>query len=152
MKTDTEKYRFLIRALIIPRNWRVIDQYTETPPEDRDPCIEAGIKAFDKIFSDSMVLRAAEGAAESAIKAKAKELQRKRFDAMEKIAPKIQARIRELIEGKEPGKGFDLGYEVAATLKAEGYKWDQVLIAKRGMKLPGNVDSGIEIGYTGKYD
>ncbi len=152
MKTDREKYEFLIRALIIPRNWRLIDHYTETPYEDRDACIEAGIKAFDEIFTENKVLKAAEVQAERAMIATAKELHTKRLKALEKIAPKIQARIRELIQDKDPGKGFDLGYEVAAALKAEGYKWDQILLAKRDMKLPGNVDTGIEIGFTGRYD
>jgi len=145
-----EKYAQLIRSLIMPRNWRLIDQYTETPYPEREKCLEAGIKRFDQIFSENHVLRAAQHSADNAMIATAKKLRDKRIKALERIAPTIQAKITELIQDKQPG--FDLGYQVAAALKAQGYSWEQVILAKRDMKLPAETDGGIQIGYTGLYD
>jgi hypothetical protein len=145
-----DKYRELIRTLIMPRNWHLVRYSPETPYEDREKCLDAGIKAFDEIFTRNHVLRAAQGAAERAMEAAAKKFHEKRLKQIERTVPTIQAKILELIEGKEPG--FDLGYEVAAALKALGYTWDQVILAKRDMKLPSVVDGGIQIGYTGLYD
>jgi hypothetical protein len=151
--TMDEKYtRLLIRALIMPRSWALIDDrdYTEIPYEDREKCLDAGIKRFDEIFTQNMVLKAAQGAADRAMIATAKKLQDKRLKALERIAPMIQAKIRELIQDQQPS--FDLGYQVAAALKAQGYTWEQVILAKRDMKLPAETDGGIQIGYTGLYD
>jgi hypothetical protein len=145
-----EKYAQLIRSLIMPRSWYLIDQHTQTPYEDREKCLEAGVKRFDEIFAQNQVLRAAQGAADHAMIATAKKLQDKRFKALERVAPTIQAKIRELIQDKQPG--FDLGIQVAADLKAAGYTWQQVILAKRDMKLPAEIDGGIQIGYTGLYD
>jgi len=152
--TDTEKYLKLIRELIAPSNWRldIEYQYAEVHQDDREKCVQAGIKRFDELWAEGRSIRSCTMAADHAVRGTAKKLHEKRMRALDAIAPKIQERIRELIQDKDPGRGFDLGYEVAATLKAEGYSWDQVIVAKRGMKLPGKIDDGIQIGYTGKYD
>lgn len=147
-----EKYTRLIRELIAPtNNWRhILDQSQHVPTEHREKCLEAGIKRFDELYSEGKHWKAAAMGAEAAIRRTAQKLQDKHLKELERTAPTIQAKISELIQDKEPG--FDLGYQVADALKALGYTWDQVILAKRDMKLPGNVDGGIQIGYTGLYD
>lgn len=154
MKTDTQKYHDLIKEMITPNRWRLDGEYgyAPVPPEDHEKCLEAGVKRFDELFSEGRKPRACQMGAERAIWLVAKSLHQKRMKALDKIAPKIQARIRDLIQGKDLGKGFDLGYEVAAALKADGYTWQQVIVAMGGMGLPGNIGDGIQIGYTGLYD
>lgn len=147
-----EKYTRLIRELIAPtQNWRgILDQSQHVPSEHREKCLEAGIKRFDELYSEGKSIRSAQMGADAAIRRTAQKLQDKHLRELERVAPTIQAKIRELIEGKDPG--FDLGIHVADALKALGYTWEQVILAKRDMKLPGNIGVGIQIGYTGLYD
>lgn len=69
-----EKYKFLIRALIMPQAWRILPYGGEVPYEDREKCLDAGIKRFDEIFAATKVLKAALETAKEAIRETAKEL------------------------------------------------------------------------------
>jgi hypothetical protein len=146
-----EKYARLVREIVTPTNWYIFPGREAVPSEHREQCIEAGIKRFDELFSQGKHWKAADMGADAAIRAKAGKLREQHRAALDRIKPTIQARIRELIEGIEEPGSFEMGYQVADALKADGYTWEQVRWAE-DMSFPTGLRHGIQIRYTGLYD
>lgn len=151
---QTDKYIRLVRELVTPKDWsgfRDLD-WLEVRPEHREKVIQAGVNRFDELFSAGYAMKASTIGARAALRKKVHSLEKAHQRALDRLAPTIRAKIDELTQGKDDMDGWKLGYEVAAALKALGYKWEQVRNAMVHTKLHRALSTPIEVAYTGIYD
>lgn len=149
MDDATDKYARLVRELVTPKSWDWILNcpWQEFSQTYKDKAVAAGIQRYDELFTAGRSPQVAERGAHDAIIKKARALEKVHRRNLDRVAPKIRAKIDELIEGKPDS--FELGYQVADALKALGYSWEQVKCAEN---YGGGISAGLQIRYTGYYD